>query len=156
MKIGSKTLEKIISESIKKHLIKELGNTWDYPGDSDFRSDAPWNQGEDFETPDSEIFTIEVYNMTEDEEITDNRISGDRYYSLEDAIEAARKIARKFINTDEVIETMVLSGEHEKNNGEIYGEPDVVYVISNSDKRTTMMTRKNAGYTSLEVDEYMR
>ena len=44
MKIGSKTLEKLISESIKKHLINEWGNTWDYPGDSDFRPDAPWNQ----------------------------------------------------------------------------------------------------------------
>lgn len=156
MKIGSKSLEKIISESIKKHLIKEWGNTWDYPGDSDFRSDAPWNQGDDFETPDAEIFTIEVYNISSNEEITDNHISGDIYYSLEDAIEAARKIARKYINADEVIETMVLSGEYEKDNGEIYGEPDVVYVISNSDKRTTMIARKNAGYTSLEVDEYMR
>lgn len=46
MKIGSKSLEKLISESIKKHLIKEWGNTLDYPGDSDFRSDAPWNQSD--------------------------------------------------------------------------------------------------------------
>ena len=40
------TLQKLISESIKKHLLREWGDTWNYPGDSDFRSDAPWNQSE--------------------------------------------------------------------------------------------------------------
>lgn len=55
MKIKENTLRKLISESIKRHLLNEYGNTWDYPGDSDFRSDAPWNQSEpEYETEEHE------------------------------------------------------------------------------------------------------
>ena len=51
MKIKTDTLRKLIGESIKKHFLNEYGNTWDYPGDSDFRSDAPWNQSDpEYET----------------------------------------------------------------------------------------------------------
>ena len=44
MKINRSVLSKMIQESIKRHLLSEWGDTWNYPGDSDFRSDAPWNR----------------------------------------------------------------------------------------------------------------
>lgn len=46
MKISRSKLTNMIRESIEKCLINELGNTWNYPGDSDFSSGAPWNQSD--------------------------------------------------------------------------------------------------------------
>jgi hypothetical protein len=55
MKINRSVLSKMIQESIKRHLLREWGDTWNYPGDSDFRSDAPWNQSDPVYDTDEDV-----------------------------------------------------------------------------------------------------
>ena len=55
MKISRSKLTSMIQESIKRHLLREWGDTWNYPGDSDFRSDAPWNQSDPVYDTDEDV-----------------------------------------------------------------------------------------------------
>lgn len=48
-----------------------------------------------------------------------------------------------------------MAGEYKFPSGDIYGEPDAIYAVSNSDEQTTIDARTQANYTNPEVDEYM-
>lgn len=77
------------------------------------------------------------------------------YESEEEAISAARELAQSLSSWDNVIIVSVYAGEYSDGKGNVFGEPFDIYSISNKDKKTTMIARKNAGYAGLEVDEYM-
>lgn len=102
-----------------------------------------------------DIFTIHVFNVTNDEGVDEFKYSSQTYYSEDSAIKAARKCAKEFVGDDDVIQVGVCSGEYEDGNGNVYGEPDEIYTISNKDEKTTKEARKKSGYTRLDVDEYL-
>jgi hypothetical protein len=103
------------------------------------------------------VFTVDGFDIMQEEDIDDMQITGQIYYSEEEAIEAARKGAKQYANRDDygVILFTVYAGEYQLPSGDIYGEPYDIYTVSNSDKQTTMAARKQTGYVSLEVNEYV-
>lgn len=127
IKLNESQLRKIIKESVKKVL----------------------NESERYEIFTLNIFDIENENSIDDMQYTRN------YESADEAIQAAREVAQKYADYDSVINVFVMAGEYTDENGNIFGEPDAIYCISNKDKRTTMIARKNAGYSFLESDEYI-
>lgn len=105
-----------------------------------------------WEKKSKEVYTVNLYNITEDEPI---ETVLPNYYSEGDAIKIAIECLHDFDPTDDVIEATVFAGEYEDENGDVYGEPTDIYTISNQDRETTMQARKKAGYTQLEVNRYL-
>ena len=104
----------------------------------------------------TDVYTVDAYDIDEDEGLDYMPITGQIYYSEDDAINAARNAAKNFTDFNgNVIIFTVYAGEKQMANGDIYGEPYDIYSISNSDEQTTIQARKRAGYSRLEVDEYM-
>lgn len=128
IRINESQLRRIVSESVKKAL-REMNEN-------------------------REIFTLDVFDLTNDEAKDDFQVTSRIYYDLDEAILAAQTAAREYSEDDDVIEVDVMRGEYENPNGEIYGEPDVIFTASNKDKRSTAIARGKAGYTSLKVDFY--
>jgi len=126
--INESQLRNIIKESIKKVLLKESER--------------------------HEIFTLNIFDVEDEEGIDDMQYARD-YESEEEAIQAAREVAQKYADDDSVINVFVMAGEYMDEQGNVFGEPDAIYCVSNKDERTTMIARKNAGYSNLGVDEYI-
>ena len=110
---------------------------------------------DDMVTPqdNKDIYTIDVFNIDADEGIDDMRYAA-AYQSFDEALEAARECARSYADCGEVICVSIMGGEFETPSGDTFGDPEVIYTISNSDEETTMNARKEAGFTTAEVDEY--
>ena len=110
---------------------------------------------DDMVTPqdNKDIYTIDVFNIDTDEGIDDMRYAA-AYESFDEALEAARECARSYADCGDVVCVGIMSGEYETPSGNIFGDPEVIYTISNSDRETTMNARKEAGFTTAEVDEY--
>lgn len=100
-----------------------------------------------------EVFTVSAYNIQTEESILDMPTSID-YDSEDEAVKAARNLAKTFADNEDVVIVTVFGGEYETPSG-IFGEPYVIYTISNKDRRTTMIARKEAGYVNANVDEYV-
>ena len=129
IKLNESQLRNIIKESIKK-VLKENVKT--------------------------DIFTIDAFDNQDEESVDVMRYTGVDYESEEEAISAARELAQSLSSRDNnVIIVSVYAGQYNDGKGNVFGEPFDIYAISNKDKNTTMIARKNAGYTSLEVDEYI-
>lgn len=129
IKLNESQLRNIIKESIKK-VLKENVKT--------------------------DIFTIDAFDIQDEESVDVMRYTGVDYESEEEAISAARELAQSLSSRDNnVIIVSVYAGQYNDGKGNVFGEPFDIYAISNKDKNTTMIARKNAGYTSLEVDEYI-
>lgn len=111
---------------------------------------------DDMVTPqeNKDLYTLDVFNVEADEGIDDMRYAGATYETFDDALEAARECARSYADCGEVVEVSIMSGEFETPSGNIFGDPEVIYTISNSDEETTMNARKEAGFATPEVDEY--
>ena len=101
-----------------------------------------------------EIFTIDAFAIESEHPIDEIQYQGATYYSVDEAIDAARNLAKELIDYDETVMVTVYGGEYETNNGDVFGEPIDIYSISNKDRRTTAITRRNCGYSSDKVDEY--
>lgn len=102
-----------------------------------------------------EIFTLNIFDIENENSIDDMQYARD-YESADEAIQAASEVAQNYADYDSVINVFVMAGEYMDENGNVFGEPqDAIYCISNKDKRTTMIARKNAGYSSLKCDEYI-
>ena len=101
-----------------------------------------------------DIFTLNIFDIENENSIDDMQYAYD-YESEEEAIQAAREVAKKYADMDSVINVFVMAGEYMDAQGNIFGEPDAIYCVSNKDKGTTMQARKNAGYSRLETDEYI-
>ena len=102
-----------------------------------------------------DIYTIDVYNLTADEDITPMALLVP-YYDLDDAIAKAKLQAELLSDADDVIEVRVLAGEYENEKGEVWGEPEVIFTASNSSKERTAEIRIEMGYCCADVDYYAR
>ena len=101
-----------------------------------------------------EVFTINAFSIESESSIDEVQYQGPTYYSIDDAIDAARELAVSLIDYDETVIVTVYAGEYEKSNGDIYGEPVDVYTISNRDRKSTAIARRQSGYSSDKVNEY--
>lgn len=101
-----------------------------------------------------EVFTISAYNIEDEEDVSDMQYCGPIYYNIDDAIASATEFAQSLIGYGSVVMVTVYSGEYQTESGDIFGEPQDVYTISNSDRRTTAIARKKAGYVTDKVDDY--
>ncbi len=81
---------------------------------------------------DNAIYVVEIYNETEEFDITPMSLSRD-YYDLDEAIDDLEREMESYNNDPNEIVGWVLAGEYETEDGDIYGEPEVVYEISNKD-----------------------
>ena len=136
---------------VKRYIAEAYGDEDGYlllDGDGDETND-------DMVTPqdNKDIYTIDVFNIDADEGIDDMRYAA-AYESFDEALEAARECARSYADCGDVVCVGIMSGEYETPSGNIFGDPEVIYTISNSDEETTMNARKEAGFTTAEVDEY--
>lgn len=132
VKITESDLHRIVKESVKR-VLKESENN-----------------------AKKEIFTIDGLNIETEEDASDMKYCGAVYYSEDEAVKAAREYAEMCAGSyEEVIIVTVFGGEYETSSGDIYGEPYDIYSISSKDKETTIAARREAGYTSAEVDEYV-
>lgn len=100
------------------------------------------------------IFTIDATYIETEDPVDDMSIAT-TFYDEDEAIEAARNFARDMIGADGgVVITYVYSGEYETPNGDIYGDPEAFYSISNSNEEETAAAMKAAGFVSTGCDEY--
>lgn len=100
------------------------------------------------------IFTLNAIDLTTDEGIDDMQYTSQTYYSEDEAIEAAKEMANKYSDWDGVINIFIMAGEYELPSGEVCGEPDAIYAVSNKDEETTRSAREKSGYTRHDVDGY--
>lgn len=100
-----------------------------------------------------EIYTIDAVEEETGEAYEDMSISG-TYYDEDEALDAAREFARSLVGLDELVVTYVYSGEYQTPTGDVFGEPDAFYSISNKGREETIEARSAAGYTRPECDEY--
>lgn len=106
------------------------------------------------ESDKKEVFTISAFDIENEEDVSDMRYCGQTYYDIDDAIASATEFAQSLIDYGRVVMVTVYAGEYQAESGDIFGEPQDVYTISNSDKRTTAIARKEAGYVNSKVDDY--
>ena len=99
------------------------------------------------------IYTIDATYIESETPVDDMSIAA-TFYDEEEAIDAARQFAKDMIDADEVVITYVYSGQYETPNGDVFGEPEAFYSISNRDKEETAEVMKSVGFISSECDEY--
>lgn len=100
------------------------------------------------------IFTISIYNLTSDCEFECCE-SWDTYYAIDDAIDAASRVAKELSNEDDVYDITIFGGEYQNDNGDTFGEPFGIIAISNKDKETTKEARLAYGFVVGEMDGYV-
>ena len=103
----------------------------------------------------TDIFTINVYNLTTDEDVTPMRLAVN-YYDFGTAQKVAEEYANELVDEDDVIEINVFAGEYEDENGNVWGDHDVIYTATNANKEQSADTRQKNGYCTLEVDYYAK
>lgn len=103
--------------------------------------------------PSKPVFTIQIVHERYCSDITPIPAMVN-YYSLDEAIDAARENLRN-IDNEELYEAYVFSGEEETATGDILGEIDAIYCISNLGREETAELRVEYGYASKKVDEYL-
>lgn len=101
-----------------------------------------------------EFFTLDITNISTDESIDDMEYSHP-YYSFDEAVEAAKQCAYQYKNYKDVVNVFVMAGENELETGDVYGEPEAVYCISNKGQKETQIAREQAGYSTPDCDEYL-
>ena len=107
-----------------------------------------WNDGK------KEIFTISAFDIENDVDVSDMQYCGRTYNNIDDAITSATEFAQFLVDYGSVVIVTVYAGEYENENGDIFGEPQDVYSVSNSDNKTTAIARKRSGYVRSDVDAY--
>ena len=106
------------------------------------------------ESDKKEVFTVSAFDIENEEDVSDMRYCGQTYYDIDDAIASATEFAQSLIDYGSVVMVTVYAGEYQAESGDIFGESQDVYTISNSDKRTTAIARKEAGYVNSKVNAY--
>ena len=106
------------------------------------------------ETGKRDVYTISAFDIENEIDVSDMQYCGQTYYDLDDAIDAATEYARTLVDYGSVVMVSVYAGEYETASGDIYGEPQDVYTVSNSDRRATAMAREECGYICSDVDAY--
>ena len=80
-----------------------------------------------------EVFTIEVSYIDEEGEpqMIEAMKYAKTYYTYEEALTAAKEAYLEYAEIcEEPVEVMVMGGEYEMPSGDIYGEPDVIEVVT--------------------------
>ena len=139
VRLTESDIHRIVKETVN-NVLNEIGN-------------SPKNLYEE-ESNRKEVFTIDAFDIEKEEDVSDMQYCGKIYYDIDDAIASATEFAQSFVDYGSVVMVSVYAGEYQTESGDIFGEPIDVYTISNSDKRTTSIARKRAGYVGLEVDDY--
>ena len=121
--------------------------------DDKFLSKMKAKFGDKFDT---DIYTISVSNMEDDNFSFDDRHTVIDYEDEHEAIDAARELAEELHNSfSDCICISVLTGEKRKPSGDVVGDDLVdIYTISTKSRGETVRARKRAGYCKLTVDEY--
>lgn len=101
-----------------------------------------------------EIYTIQAWNVRDEYDVTSMSRLAD-YNSFDEAYAAAVEECSSFVGDEDVIQVTIFGGEYVDDKGNVFGEPFDLYTISNKDKSATAKAREEAGYTALNVDEYM-
>lgn len=99
------------------------------------------------------VFQVHIYNEMSCDDVTPMPLNID-FTSFEKAIEEARKALLSY-DTDELLEAYIFAGEKKDALGNVTGEPEAIYTISNLDRKTTAEAREKSSYVCLEVDEYL-
>lgn len=100
------------------------------------------------------VFTVSVSDITETVTYEDE-LTVVQYESAEEAMESARIVATILsVSYRQVFSVTVFRDGFVDRWGNVQGEPCEIYTISSRSKGETMRARRNAGYVSLEVDEY--
>lgn len=103
--------------------------------------------------PSKPVFSIQIIHERYCSDITPMPAMVN-YYSLDEAIDAARENLRN-IESEELYEAYVFAGEKETATGDILGEIDAIYCISNLGRDETAKLRREYGYAIDKVDEYL-
>jgi len=103
-----------------------------------------------------EIFTLELYDMENEDEIYTPQTNAARYYDVNDAIDAANQLADDYSDDDRVLVVWVFAGEYEDGKGNILGDTTAIYGATNSDKNSYAEVARASGYTSGEADYYAK
>ena len=157
LSLNEQQFRNFIAENAIRVVKRFITETYSNDDDSNLLLDDDEDvTNDDMVTPqeNKDLYTLDVFNVEADEGIDDMRYAGAAYETFDDALEAARECARSYADCGEVVEVSIMSGEFETPSGDIFGDPEVIYTISNSDKETTMNARHEAGFATPEVDEY--
>ena len=99
------------------------------------------------------VYTIDAYYIESETSADDMSIS-QTFYDEDEALDTAREFARGMTGADETVIVYVYSGEYQTPSGDIFGEPEAFYSISNRDRETTAQALTAAGYVTDKCDEY--
>ena len=153
----------VYDQDIKDDVMRDVyGGTDDESGINfaDFTDNVETDESKKSEADGKEVFTIDLTRIDADgnEESIDDMDAAKNFYSEDDAIAAANKLADDYKDDEGVVQAVVMGGETEKPNGDIVGEPIDIYWASSSDKATTAEYRKEAGYAAYDnaMDYYAK
>lgn len=77
-----------------------------------------------------DIYTLEVYNETIEEQYDDAEAAV-RYYDINEALQAAKELANEYKGDEDDIVVIVFAGEYETLSGDVYGDPEAIEVFRN-------------------------
>ncbi|MCQ2200262.1 MAG: hypothetical protein MJZ19_11180 [Paludibacteraceae bacterium] len=77
-----------------------------------------------------DIYSIEVYNETREEQYYDAEALVN-YYDIDEAFQTAKELATEYKGDEDDIVVIVFAGEYEVPSGEIYGDPEAIEVFRN-------------------------
>lgn len=100
-----------------------------------------------------DVFSVSAERIEDESEFSASQC-WQTYYSVDDAISAARELKDEVQDYEELIIIYVYSGEYQTPTGDILGEPEAFWCCSNKDQETTVAALKEAGWCSPECDEY--
>ncbi len=106
------------------------------------------------ESAKKEVFSVSAFDIENEVDVSDTQCCGVTYHNMDEALDAAIQFAQSLVGYGSVVEVRVHAGEYQTEKGDILGEPEVVYVVSNSSEKATALARKRAGYVNNNVDFY--
>jgi len=143
------------SEEEYRELYDELVNQVGYRLDV---IDKPVTEAEDGSevenSGNTEIFTLYIADIEDEERPIDDMKYAITYTDFDEACEDAMKCAKEYASDEHVINVSVMAGEYQTDGGDVYGEPEAVYTVSNKDEEATAIAREKANYVSKYVDGY--
>lgn len=77
-----------------------------------------------------DVYSIEVYNVTREEEYY-NAKAAVNYYDIDEAFQAAEELANEYKGDEDVIDVIVFAGQYEVPNGDVYGDAEAIEVFRN-------------------------
>lgn len=77
-----------------------------------------------------DVYSIEVYNVTREEEYYDAKAAVN-YYDIDEAFQAAKELANEYKGDEDVINVIVFAGQYEVPNGDVYGDAEAIEVFRN-------------------------